>query len=314
MDLIDVHAHHFSRAYVDLLEQLGTDSRVTFDARRVVADAADDGIGARLAVMDGSRVQRQVLSMSAATPYLDDPKGALRAAQFINDEHALICRTHPDRFSFFAALPMPHVDAALEEIRRAFEDLGALGVTFTTSVNARSLADPAFEVVFAELDRRGSVVFLHPPGFACESHIIADSGLTWPLGAPVEDAVCAMQLLRAEFPKRYPRLKIILPHLGGFLPFLRYRLDKGGQRRTPGAEPPSVQLRKFWYDTANGEPDALAHAVKVYGVDRILFGSDYPYWTGESYDHAARYMEMAGLGEHDVSAIRSGNASTLLGL
>ena len=58
----------------------------------------------------------------------------------------------------------------------------------------------------------------------------------------------------------------------------------------------------------------MAHAVKVYGVDRILFGSDYPYWTGESYDHAARYMEMAGLGEHDVSAIRSGNASTLLGL
>jgi 6-methylsalicylate decarboxylase len=306
-----VHAHFFSRAYVDLLEELGCDDRILLDSRRAVFDVPDHGIGARLAVMDASHVERQILSMSAATPYLDDRANAVRAARFLNDEHAGVCRTYPDRFGFFATLPMPHVDAALDEIRRAFDDLGAMGATFTTSINARSLADPAFAAVFAELDRRGAVVFLHPPGFACESPIIGQSGLTWPLGAPVEDAVCALQLVRADFPSRYPQLKVIVPHLGGFLPFLRYRLDKTTPRRGPGADPPTVLLRKLWYDSANGEPDALALAAKVFGADRILFGSDYPYWLDDSYAHAVNYLEMAGLSDADVAAIQSGNARRL---
>ncbi|HEV8020333.1 MAG TPA: amidohydrolase family protein [Candidatus Lustribacter sp.] len=306
-----MHAHFFSRAYVDLLEELGCDDRIPLDSRRAVFDVPDHGIAARLAVMDASGVERQILSMSAATPYLDDPARAVRAARFLNDEHAGVCRTYPDRFGFFATLPMPHIDVALDEIRRAFDDLGAMGATFTTSINARSLADPAFAAVFAELDRRGAVVFLHPPGFACESPIIAESGLTWPLGAPVEDAVCALQLVRADFPNRYPQLKVIVPHLGGFLPFLRYRLDKTAARRGVVTEPPTVLLRKLWYDSANGEPDALALAAKVFGADRILFGSDYPYWMDDSYDHAVRYLEQAGLSADDVAAIQSGNARKL---
>lgn len=306
-----MHVHHFSGAYINLLEQLGCDERILFDARRVVSPAADDGVAERLAVMDNSNVARQMLSMSAATPYLEDERDAVRAAEFINDEHAELRRKHPARFGFFAALPMPHIDAALTELRRTFDDLHADGATFTTSVNARSLADPAFEPVFAELNRRAAVVFIHPPGFACESPLIAESRLTWPLGAPVEDAVCALQLMQAGFPRRYPQLKIILPHLGGMLPFLRYRLDRGGIRSVAGEELPSVQMRKFWYDTANGEPRSLAHAADAFGIDRLLFGSDYPYWTDESYGHAVGYLEMAGLPEHDVTAIQSGNARKL---
>ena len=305
-----MHAHYFDRAYVDLLESLGVDARIIPDARRAVSAAADNGIAERLDVMDRSGVERQMLSMSAVTPYLDDVAAAVRGARFLNDQHAGLQRAHPQRFGFFATLPMPHVDASLAEIARAFDDLQAGGVTFTTSIRSRSLADPAFDAVFAELDRRAAVVFLHPAGFACESPTIEASGLAWPVGAPVEDAVCAMQLVRAGFPERYPRLKIIVPHLGGFLPFLRYRLDKTNSRR-PGQDKPSTQWRKFWYDTANGEPAALRQAVDVYGADRILFGSDYPYWTDESYAHAVHYLELAGLGAPELAAIRSGNARAL---
>jgi aminocarboxymuconate-semialdehyde decarboxylase len=309
--LIDVHAHYFDPGYVDLLERCGADERVVFDARAVVTLPENLDLGARIGIMDGSGVERQVLSMSAVSPYLADRAAAVDAARCINDLHATARRAHPERFGFFAALPMPHVAAALDEIGRAFGDLHADGVTFTTSINGRSLADPEFEPVFAELDRRAAVVFLHPPGFACESRPIAESGLTWWLGAPVEDAVCALQLLKAGFPLRYPRLKIILPHLGGFLPFLRYRIDKSAARRLPGGDPPSLQLRKFWYDTANGEPESLLHAVHAYGADRVLFGSDFPYWLGPSYDHAVHYLEIAGLDEAELRMIRSENARAL---
>lgn len=311
--MIDVHAHYFDPAYVDLLERYGADERMILDSRAVVGLPENLDLGARIGVMDASGVERQVLSMSAAAPYFEDRTAAVHAAHAINDLHATACRNHARRLGFFAALPMPHVDAALAEIERAFTELGADGVTFTTSIQGRSLADEAFAPVFAELDRRAAVVFLHPPGFACESRPILESGLTWWLGAPVEDAVCALQLVKAGFPQRYPRLKVILPHLGGFLPFLRYRIDKGAAGRAGGGEPPSVQLRKFWYDSANGEPDSLAHAVHAYGADRVLFGSDFPYWRGPSYDHAVKYLELAGLDERELRLIRSENARALFG-
>jgi predicted TIM-barrel fold metal-dependent hydrolase len=311
MPHIDVHAHAFSGAYIDLLEQLGAGDDVVGTARMVLAEAAPEGVGERLHVMDQSGVDRQILSMSAATPYFDDVASAVRAARFINDEHALQCRRFPPRFAFFATLPMPHVDAALEELRRALDEMGAAGVTFTTSIRLRSLADPAFDAVFAELDRRAAVVFLHPPGLSCASPIIRESRLTWSVGAPIEDAVCAMQLMKAGFPRRYPRLKIILPHLGGFLPFLRYRLDRSPERQMPGEDPPSIQMRKFWYDSANGDPDALLASVKTYGIDRVLFGTDYPYWTGDAYNHAVEYLATAGLTEAELAAIRYGNAEAL---
>ena len=309
---IDVHAHAFSAAYVDLLEHLGAGAEVLAPARMVVATSPESDLTDRLAAMDEGQVERQILSMSAATPYFDDAAAAVRAARFLNDEHAALRRDHPARFDFFATLPLPHVDAALGELRRACDELGALGVTFTTSIRGRSLADPAFREIFEELERRAAVVFLHPPGLACASPLIRESGLAWSLGAPVEDAVCAMQLMQAAFPRRYPHVKIILPHLGGFLPFLRYRLDRGADRKFPGEDPPSVQMRKFWYDTANGEPDALRHAVHAYGVERIVWGSDYPYWTGDSYRRAVEYLDLTGLPAADLAAIRYDNARDLI--
>ncbi len=314
MPLIDVHAHYFSREYIDLLERAGASGEVIEPSRMVLKDSPERELVERLEHMDQGDVELQVLSMSGATPYLESESAALAAAQFSNDEHARLCAEYPARFRFFASLPMPHIDASLQELRRAYDVLGAAGVTFTTSINGRSLADERFAPVFEELDRRAAVVFLHPPGFACQSTSIRESGMTWPLGAPVEDALCALQLMKAEFPRRYPRLKIILPHLGGFLPFLINRLDRTASHFMPDADLPSVQVRKFWYDSVNGDPDALAHSVKCYGSDRVLFGTDFPYWKGAGHQHAIDYLGLAGLSPADLDAIRQGNARSLLRL
>jgi aminocarboxymuconate-semialdehyde decarboxylase len=97
------------------------------------------------------------------------------------------------------------------------------------------------------------------------------------------------------------------------LPFLRYRLDKAAARSGfADGDPPSVQMREFFYDTVSGEPEALTHAVHAYGIDRILWGSDYPYWRGESYRHAVDYLALTGLPEKDLESIRYGNAAALL--
>jgi len=303
---IDVHAHAFSGDYVRLLAELGAKSEVMHTTSVFSASHQE-----RIEVMDYGGVERQVLSMSAATPYFDDEASAVRAARFINDEHAEMCRRYPQRFSFFCVLPMPHVDASLAEFARCVDELGSAGVTFTTQIGDRPLADPAFAAIFAELDRREQVVFLHPPGLACASPIIRDSGLSWSIGAPIEDAVCAMQLMRADFPRRYPRMKIILPHLGGFIAFVRYRLGRSADKDIPS---PVEQMRKFWYDTANGEPAALIASIECYGIDRLLFGTDYPYWLpGTGYEQAVGYLEQTGLTPDQVTAVRYGNARKIFG-
>ena len=311
---IDVHAHAFSETYVDLIERLGAANEVLASARLVLSDASEAALPKRLARMDVSGVARQILSMSAATPYFDDEAAGVQAARFLNDEHAELCRRYPTRFAFFATLPMPHVDAALEELRRSFDELSAVGVTFTTSIRGRALSEPAFAEIFAELNRRAAVVFLHPPGLSCASPLIRESGLAWALGAPVEDALCALQLMQAGFPRRYPQMKVILPHLAGFLAHLRFRFDRSADMIMPSEEKPSVQMRKFWYDSSNGERDSLIHAVSAFGIDRILYGSDYPYWIGQDYDQSVTYLTDAGLDASEVEAIQRGNARDLFGL
>jgi aminocarboxymuconate-semialdehyde decarboxylase len=311
---IDVHAHAFSAAYIDLLEELGAPGDVVAPTRMVAATSPAADLRNRIAHMDEGFVERAVLSMSAATPYFNDPAAALRAARFLNDEHAELCRTHAGRFSFFATLPLPHVDAALDELDRAVGELGAAGVTLSTTIQGRPLTDASFAEVFAELDRRAAVVFLHPPGLSCASPLIRESGLAWSVGNPLESAVCALQLLEAGFPRRFPRLNIIVPHLGGFLPFLRYRLDKAAARKFTYGDPPSEQMRKFYYDSVNGEPEALTLAVHTFGSDRILWGSDYPYWRGEAFRHAVDYLALTGLPVNDLKRIRYDNAAALLAL
>jgi aminocarboxymuconate-semialdehyde decarboxylase len=120
--------------------------------------------------------------------------------------------------------------------------------------------------------------------------------------------------MQADFPHRYPNVKIILPHLAGFLAHLRFRFDRSPELLGPGGDKPSAQMRKFWYDSSNGEPESLKHAVSAFGIDRILLGTDYPYWIGPDYDHSVTYPTLAGLDDGEIAAIQYGNARSLLGV
>jgi predicted TIM-barrel fold metal-dependent hydrolase len=311
---IDIHAHYFPETYLDLLQRFG--SEATDMARHRGAGGSSDELEARLELMDSAQVQMQVLSVSPQLPYFEDEIHAIEAARAINDLYADLVRRYPTRFAAFAAAPLPHIDAALAEIERALDQLHMVGVTVATSVLGRSPADPEFEPLYAELNRRGAVLYIHPAGVSACSPLIADYGLTWPIGAPIEDTISATQLIFKGIPVRFPHIKIINSHLGGALPMFLQRLDNQYRWAAPEiTEPPSAQARRMWYDTVGHfHVPALRCACESFGADRLILGTDFPYLSGDGYRRSVSYIEDAGLSTSDAHRILDTNAASVLQL
>jgi predicted TIM-barrel fold metal-dependent hydrolase len=310
---LDVHAHYFSKEYVALLERLGIDPQRLEPGHRLLHATREADFAERFAAMDRAHVDKQILSVSGVTPYSLEEKHAVEGSHFINDLYTGIAREMPARFAAFATLPMPHIKAALAEIARSLDELDMWGVGMTTSILGTSLADPSFDPIYAELDKRSAVLFIHPAGLACGSEELVTTGLTWPLGAPFEDSMAILELLQAGFTQRFPRIRTIVPHLGGTLPFLIQRLDHMAQRFMPGKGVPREELGKFWYDTVNGYPPSLQLAIETFGLERIVFGTDWPFWKGEAHQLAADFISQSGLTPAQIAAIDSGNARALFG-
>jgi predicted TIM-barrel fold metal-dependent hydrolase len=310
---LDVHAHYFSKEYLALLERLGIDKQRLEPGHRLLHQTRDADFAERFAAMDRAHVDKQILSVSGVSPYSLEEKNAIEGARYANDLYAELAREMPARFAAFGVLPMPHVTAASAEIARCLDELDMWGITMNTSILGTSLADPAFDPIYAELDKRGTVLFIHPAGLACGSQELVETGLTWPLGAPFEDSMAILELLQAGFTQRFPRIKTIVPHLGGTLPFLIQRLDHMAQRFMPGKGVPREELRKFWYDTVNAHPPSLRLAIETFGLDRLVFGTDWPFWKGEAHQLAADHLAQSGLTPAQISAIDSGNARAIFG-
>lgn len=310
---LDVHAHYFSKEYVALLERIGIDPQRLEPGHRLLHESREADFAERFAAMDRAHVDKQILSVSGVTPYSLEERNAVEGSRFVNDLYTGLAREMPARFAAFATLPMPHINAALAETARALDELDMWGVGMTTSILGTSLADPSFDPIYAELDRRGAVLFLHPAGLACGSEELVTTGLTWPLGAPFEDSMAILELLQAGFTQRFPRIRTIVPHLGGTLPFLVQRLDHMAQRFMPGKGVPREELGKFWYDTVNGYPPSLKLAIETFGLERIVFGTDWPFWKGEAHQLAADFISQSGLTPAQIAAIDSGNARALFG-
>jgi 6-methylsalicylate decarboxylase len=263
--------------------------------------------------VDACGVDLQILSVSGMLPYFAREADAVDAARLANDIYARLVREFPKRFAAFACTPLPHARAAIEETRRALDDLGMVGVTAGTFVLGKSIADPAFDEWFAELNRRKAALLIHPIGGSLGSEMIESTKLVWPVGAPLEDTVCMLQFMQANFPERFPDIKIIIPHLGGFAPFLSARLDQLKDHFLgDSAAPFSTQAKYFWYDTVNANPASLRMTQELVGTDHLLFGTDYPFWRGAAFKLCVDYISEAGLLAADVDRILKGNAQRLL--
>ena len=181
-----------------------------------------------------------------------------------------------------AYLPLEHPELALEEYRRCREERGWAGVVASAGGGSVSLADPRLEPLWRELDADARLLLLHPgssPDARLEDFYFANL-----LGNPVETAVAAAQLVFGEVLARHPRMRVLLVHCGGCVPSLVGRWDRGLATSRPGVqegmEPPSTAVRRLWVDCLAHDPALVDRAAEVFGEDKLVLGSDWPFPMG----------------------------------
>lgn len=274
---IDVHSHALPQAYLGALAELGVDP------------VAEDGFPtptwseeAHLRFMDETNQEFCILSISTPHIHRGDDEVAARLARTINDELAAICHRHPDRLGFATTLPMPAVEASIEEARRGFDELGALGVKLPSNGNGIYLGDPVLEPLMAFLDERSAVATIHPSLPSAVPQGIFTAGPA-PLFEYVADTTRAvLNLLAHGVIDRYPHIRWIVPHAGSFVPTIAHRLTGISRVLVPAGmmEPVNVMdnLKSLYWDLAgDARPVMLEGLMHIADPTHLLYGSDTPY-------------------------------------
>lgn len=270
---INVHHHLAPPQYVSALEDIG----VTEVGGRPLPrwDLEEN-----LSLMDRYGIRTSIFSISAPGVYFGDLAFARDLSRRCNEFMAGLVGDHPERFGALAALPLPDVDASLEELAYALDGLGLDGVALLSAVDGRYMGDPAYDPLFDELNRRQAVVFMHPD--TPKEKGVPSLELPGSLVEFVFEttrAVC--NLLFTGTLERCPDIRFILPHAGGTLPFIALRLSLG--QFWPGLQehvPRGVvtYLQNLYYDTAlSAAPFALRSLQELVDDSHILFGCDYPF-------------------------------------
>ncbi|MFD7923424.1 amidohydrolase family protein [Streptomyces sp. NPDC059740] len=307
---IDTHHHVVPPAYRDWLARRG----VAAGGMPIPAwDAATD-----IAFMDRHGIATGVLSLSTPGTHLGDDEEALTWARKVNDHCAETVKDRPDRFGFFATLPLPHLDGALSETARALDELGADGIVLLTNHRDTYLGDAAFEPLMAELDRRGATVFVHPSQLPAQPV----PGLP-PYAADflLDTVRAAMNLTVSGTVRRHPSIRFVLSHGGGFLPYAAHRISQSlqhhqqvlGAREGMDHDAVLAGLQSFHFDTAlSTTPQTLAALLSFAGPERVLFGSDFPYASPQMSSYFIEQYDAQPLDGALRAAIDRGNAARLL--
>jgi aminocarboxymuconate-semialdehyde decarboxylase len=234
----------------------------------------------------------------------------------VNDAFAEIVLARRGRFTALATLPLNDPSASVTEFVRAIDDLGLPGAMLFSNVNGTALSDPVYWPLYEAAAERNAVLYIHP------IHPVGVEAMTqyWlmPLvGFPADTTLAAASLVFSGVIEKFRGIRWVLAHLGGTIPYLAERLDRGYEAfeecRHNLDTLPSELLRDFWYDTVNFDPAALRLALDFAGAGKLLAGSDYPHAIG-SIQMMKESIGSLDLDEAQRAAVLGGNARTLLGL
>jgi predicted TIM-barrel fold metal-dependent hydrolase len=316
---IDVHHHYLPDFYLRALEIAGRSPPDGMPATPTWSEAE------ALRTMDRLGIAKAYLSISSPGVHFGDDRTANDLARQCNDEGARLKRAHPDRFGFFACTPLPDADAALREIVRSFEVLDADGVVFETNFHGLYLGDGALAPIYAELDRRAAVLFVHPTGSPCGCGTSPEGKQHGPaLGYPspmlefIFDTTRAVtQMILSGTLARNPRIRLVVPHAGAALPILAERIDGFlGAGLKPSPDTPAdirKALHDLHYDLAGAPvPEMLQALLGVADPAKLHYGSDWPFTPMETCEDLVRILDQTPLLAGALrEAVMNGNAKAL---
>ena len=323
--VFDFHTHFYTSAYLDEIERGGYQAALVRDAdgHRLLKLDGDYSMIAPghfdadrvIEHMDRHGVDRQLLSFSIPGLHVEEPDAGRRLARIVNEALAETVARHPGRLSALAVLPLQDPAASAAELIRAAESLDLRGGMLFSNINGRSLGAPEFHELYAAASSLDLPLFVHPT--TPHAHdVYAAYRLTPMAGFPFDTSVAALHLVFSGTMAAFPDLKIVLGNLGGTLPFLAGRIDQAYRSYPEAREQldrlPSAYLKSMYYESA-GMPDsgALRLAIDFAGIDRVMFGSDFPQQIAD-VGLGLRVIDELGLDEAARQRIVGRNAAGLL--
>jgi predicted TIM-barrel fold metal-dependent hydrolase len=313
---IDVHAHCHFREAGALLGDEG--ARVQLPPVNN-AESAFIEIEKRLAAMDQQAIDMEVLSIN---PFWYGRERDLAASivKVQNEKLAELCASKPDRFAAFASLTLQAPDLAVQELETAVKKQGLKGAAIGGVVNGVEFSDPKFHPVWAKAEELGVPLFIHPQGIPELNKRLSGNGwLGNTIANPLETTIALSHLIFEGTLDRFPGLKVIAAHGGGYLPSYADRSDHACMVGPKGCNPnvklqkkPSEYLRQLYFDSLVFSPEAIRHLVAQVGSSQIVLGSDYPYpWQLHPVDHI---FACASLSDDEKAAVLGSTAAKLLKL
>ena len=315
---VDVHAHCAVPEALALMNQ-----KLGGPALRPDLDMATE-VSTRLRAMDEQGIDVEALSINPNW-YKADRDLAKQIITIQNEKLAAACAANPERFVAFATVALQHPDLAAEQLEEGVKKYGLRGAGIGGNVDGAEISDPKFHPFWAKAEQLGAVVFIHPQGDGAPAQLQGrfkgNGYLGNVIGNPLETTIALSHLIFEGTLDRFPGLKIVAAHSGGFLPSYSGRSDNGcptrpdlcpGGTHGPIKKKPSEYLKQMYYDTMVFNPEGVRHLAAEVGADRLMVGTDFPYpWTKTAVD---LILQTPGLGDADRTAILGGTAARLLGI
>ncbi|HLJ61072.1 MAG TPA: amidohydrolase family protein [bacterium] len=327
MPVIDVHDHFYPPAYLDALAKDPGNVRVTHDQAGNpllhypgdynIAVRGHRDIAYREHVLAEHGVDRQVLTLTTPGTHVERPERAVALAKLVNDAFAGVVAERGRHFSALATLPLNDPAASVAELERCVTQLGFRGAMLFSNVNGVALADRRFWPLYEVANDRGAILHIHPTS-PVGVEAMTEYWLMPLVGFLLDTTLAAAHLVFAGVLERFPRIRWVLSHLGGTIPYLVERLDRGYEAfrecRQHIRKAPSEYLKsQCWYDTVNFDTNALRLAIEFAGADHLLAGSDYPHQIG-SIPKMLESLRALPVADAVKAGILGGNAARLLAL
>lgn len=305
---IDTHHHHYPKAYLSKVDETLHRTAHAF-YQRLTKWQPDQAIEA----MDKNGIAVSVLSIGTPSVWLGEPATSRALARECNDATAKMQTDYKGRFGHFATIPLPDTDGSLREIEYIFGTLKADGIALATNYDDKYPGEEVFAPVFDELNWRNAEVYFHPTAASFAFNRVKDIPPPT-LEFPFDTTRTIASLMFGGTLTRCPNIRWIFSHGGGALPVLAGRIF-GLARNRPelAARVPNgvmAELKKLYYDVVGiGTRGAFAALKEIADPSRILFGTDFPFWS--PHETIAALADL-GLSASDLKAIERGNALSLL--